>query len=237
MAISTRDQVALDRATTAGWLNVATAAIAPELSPEHAIMTTLARHLERVESGLVVDDKPLRFADVLDRWPDSWKGARYPRAVLLQATSRERDAVQDTPVRDVDDVTGERVDVISDDDKWALFQSGEDTGEGAVAVFANYHPQAEALAEAVRQSLAGDLSRAFRAWLPLPEAALPAPFRARTAVGAVSILGGSSRANLAGDMTANVWRVDVRFAWQAPRLVARARIPDLKPQPTTTIEP
>lgn len=227
--MSSIDQAAFDAAVASGLVQIPTADAVAELVPRQAVLTALQRLLERAE-GRVENpsgaSKAIAFKRVLISWPSSWEPSVYPLAAIDIDVTDEMDAVAGVPVRIGDE------DVISPDDRWALWRRGEDVGEGTISVFATYEPQANALGAAVEDALGGNLDTRMAAVIPLPDAALPAPFQGRGDIGQVcrvQMIAGGTAPQTEQSVAANIWRVDVRFSWQAPRLAARRRIPDLVP--------
>jgi hypothetical protein len=123
-------------------------------------------------------------------------------------------------------------DLISPDEAWALWHQGEDVGEGIVHVFAAHKPHRDALARAVEDALGGSIDKLQSLGLALPEAFLPTPFREVLPVERlprcrVALASSSSPVDDGLAASGGVWRADVPFFWQAPRLAARRRLPDL----------
>lgn len=234
MKPSSRDLSAQQLATDAGLLTVPSADDTAELSPERAVLVALGWHLGRVEVHVEGTARPLKPARVTSEWPQGTAPASYPWLTVLGRTRTERDAMTGIPFR----LAGQ--DVISADEAWGLWRVGEDVGEGVVHVFASYEAHRSALAHAVEQALTGNLDTLQGLGLPLPEAFLPPPFRGLLDPRAFPL----ARVSLAGpgapiddDLGAagGVWRADVPFTWQAPRLAARRRLPDLRGEVTVTV--
>jgi hypothetical protein len=235
------DERAFEFWTSRGALTVPTADGGTDLSPEEAVFSALARHLSRiearVESGRGDRHTALRFVDVNPRWKDAWRAAAYPSAAISSRSVNEWAAEVGRPMPHPAR-TGE--DLFSADGEWALWDVGEDDGEGVVVIAASYEPHAKALAEAVRDALFGDLDRQQGITLPLPEAFLPAPFRGlllaeQLPVARVAFRGHEGTSEQDGE--SGVWRADIRFHWQAPRVAARKRIPDLIPKTSVQVCP
>ena len=207
---------------------------ASELEPEMAVRVALAWHLERIEAYVEGSPQPLRPAYVGEEWARGTVPSAYPSLVVLGRTVSQRDMIQGIPY----EIDGQ--DVISPDDAWALWRVGEDTGEGVVHVLASHSPQRDALANAVEDALSGDLDRLQSIGLPLPEAALPRPLQgvlppARLPLARVALSGAPVPVDDGVAAAGGVWRADVTFRWQAPRLVARRRIPDLRAEVAVSV--
>jgi hypothetical protein len=221
-----RDLDAQRLADERGHLGITPVEGVAELEPEMAVRVALAWHLARTEAHVEGSLQPLRPAYVGEEWARGTQPSAYPSLVVLGRTVRQRDTILAVPY----EVDGQ--DVISLDNAWALWRVGEDTGEGVVHVHASHAPQRDALANAVADALSGDLDRLQGIGLPLPEATLPRVFRgllatarfprARVALASAPIPVDDGAAAAGG-----VWRADVVFTWQAPRLAARRRLPDL----------
>ena len=227
MKPSARDLAALLVVDQAGLTNVPTADSVSELAPEQAVETALAWHLARVEARVEGNAQPLKPVRVDDQWAEGTDPTRYPALCVRGRTSTPRDAITGVPVQ----VDGQ--DVISDDGRWALWSVGEDVGEGFVHVFATYKAHRNALRRSVEEALSGDLNALTSLALPLPEAALPPPFvglfdPAQFPRVRISLGGQSDNVDDESAAAGGIWRADVPFRWQAPRLSARPRIPDLK---------
>lgn len=235
----TADDLAARQALEAsGILRAPLAGETVELSPERAVFLALSWHLAEVEATIERNNgghDALRFAETRDSWPDQWEPSDLPAAVLQSEFVRETDVLVGTPAR----IDGE--DVVTDE--LGLWVRGEDTGEGRVTLFAAYQSHADALRTAVERALEGDLDKFQSLILPLPQAAIPEAFRDRFA-GANALLvrvflapsTGTRAAALEDQGITNRWRADVRFGWQALRLTARPRIPDLVATATVTVE-
>lgn len=224
MKPSPRDQQAQDAALAAGRL---VRPLSAELSPERAVRVALGWWLAGLEATVEGSPQPLRPAYVGDQWAEGVKPSAYPSIVVLPRSATQRDALVAVPYQ----LDGR--DLISADDAWGLWRVGEDTGEGVVHVLASYASHREALAHAVQDALQGNLDTLQSLGLPLPEAALPEPFRrllepSQFPLARVSL--SEPALNVDDELAAagGVWRADVAFRWQAPRLAARARIPDLR---------
>lgn len=237
--MTARDDAALELATLAGDLVVPRADTVAELTPERAVLTSLARHLARLEARVENDNGAptgLRFVSVSSRWPQGTDAARYPSATVLSVTSTEWATKIGSPVRD-----SEGRDVISADDQQALWLLGEDTGLACVHIFATNEPHRGALRQAVQDALFGSIDQRKGLRLPLPEAFLPPAFQ--------GLLEPSSfprgyvafdRSELVADDQAGaggMWRADVFVRWQAPRIAARPRIADLRTETTVRVLP
>lgn len=227
MKPSERDRQAQQLATDAGLLPFPTADSVAELEPEKAVQVALSWHLARVEARVEGSPEPLKPRYAGSEWAQGTQPAQYPSLVVLGRTTTRRDAILGVPYLDAD-----RRDVVSPDEQWALWRVGEDVGEAMVHIFASHEVQRDALANAVEDALQGNLDSLQALGLPLPEAFLPEPFRALFAPEAFP----RARVALAGQATpvddglaaaGGVWRADVPFTWQAPRLAARRRIHDL----------
>lgn len=224
--ISTRDQLALDEATSSGALTVPDADAVPALTPFQAVVLSLARHIARVE-GVVVDElgsSVIQFVEINDIWPNDADPSHYPSASILPQITREGDAVTCVPFvyNDEDVVT----------DTHALWKLGEDTGIAIIHVFATSINERDAMLAAVKQALYGALDRLQGLTLPLPEASLPPPFIGQLPIerlphAYVRHIEGSGTLNDALPSTAGIWRGDLSFQWQAPRWAMRPRLPDL----------
>jgi hypothetical protein len=235
----TADDIAARQALeAAGILRAPVAGETVELTPERAVFLALAWHLAETEATVERDNggfEALRFAEARDSWPDQWEPSDLPAAVIQSEFVRESDALIGTPCR----IAGE--DVVTDE--LGLWVKGEDTGEARVTIFAAYQPHADALRAAVEKALEGDLNKFQSLILPLPQAAIPEAFRDRFA-GADALRvrlflarsTGAKSAALEDQGITNRWRADVRFGWQALRLTARLRIPDLVATATVTVE-
>lgn len=231
MRPSARDQQAQQLALEAGRL---VRPLTAELTPERAVRVALAWWLAGLEARVEGSGQPLRPAYVGDQWSDGVRPASYPSLVLLPRSTQQRDALVAVPCQ-----IGGR-DLISVDEAWALWRVGEDVGEGVVHILANHAPQRDALASAVQDALQGNLDTLQSLGLPLPEAALPEPFRGLLEPGQFPIARvtlATAATNVDDELAAagGVWRADVAFAWQAPRLAARTRIPDLRSEVTVSV--
>lgn len=221
-----RDLEAQQLADQRGHLVVPTADSLSELEPEEAVLLALAWHLGRVEARVEGSAEGLRPRYVGHEWAEGTKPAQYPALVVLGRITSPRDAILAIPC-----VVGGQ-DVISADNQWALWRVGEDIGEGVVHVFASHKPQRDALLAAVQDALSGNLDTLQGLGVPLPEAFLPEPFRALFAPEAfprarVSLARAGAPVDDGLAAQGGVWRADVPFTWQAPRLSARHRLPDL----------
>ena len=236
LPISDRDQAALSLAYSSGRAMVSTPEWTSDLEPQEAVFTTVARHLANISAGVAdlsgTDAAPkastkIAFRNVLPRWPDAWSPALYPLAALSEKFTTPWDAIGGYPVRRTNE-HGVAEDIVTDE--WALWELGEDVGEAVISIFASHNSHATALERAVVESLFADLDQHMAAVLPLPELYLPPPF-----VGVLPVeefpkvrvslaKGGSGETSERKD---NAWRVDVAFRWQAKRLTARPRVPDL----------
>lgn len=236
-AISPRDQAALDAATGSGALTVPTAETGAELTPVQAVLFSLSRHLARVEARVENPSGPatrLRFVTVRESWPSGQEPAHYPSATLLPQFTSERDSVTGIPFV----LEGE--DLVTD--AHALWQLGEDTGVGIAHIFATSRAQRDALLSATEQALYGDLDRLQGLALPLPEDALPAPFRGLLAIehlprAYVAHVDGGGPVGDAAAGASGLWRGDVYFRWQAPRWAARPRLSDLRTEIQVRVQP
>lgn len=206
-----------------------------ELEPEMAVRVALAWHLARIEAHVEGSPQPLRPAYIGEEWAEGVQPSKLPSLVVLGRSARQGDATLGIPYRDADGR-----DVISTDERWGLWRVGEDVGDGMVHVFAAHAPQRDALANAVQDALSGNLDTLQSIGLALPEAALPPAFAGLFAPEAFP----RARVALAGQATpvddglaaqGGTWRADVPFTWQAPRLAARARIPDLRSEVVVTV--
>lgn len=229
-----RDLEAQQLADQRGHLVTPTADSLSELEPEEAVLLALAWHLGRIEARVEGSAEGLRPRYVGHEWAEGTKPAQYPALVVLGRITAPRDALVSVPF-----TIGDQ-DVISADDQWGLWRVGEDIGEGIVHVFASHKPQRDALLAAVQDALSGNLDTFQGLGLPLPEAFLPEPFRALFAPAAfprarVSLAGQGAPVDDALAAAGGVWRADVPFTWQAPRLAARRRIPDLAAAVTVTV--
>jgi hypothetical protein len=237
--MTARDDAALELATLAGDLVVPTADTVAEMTPERAILRSLARHLARIEARVENEGGAptgLRFKTVSDRWPQGTAVATYPSATLLPVTSTEWATKIGQPVRDA-----QGRDVISDDGQQALWLLGEDTGLGCIHVFTTNEPHRGALRQAVQDALFGSIDRRKGIRLPLPEAFLPPAFQGLLDPFAFprgyvafdhSELVADDQAGASG-----MWRADLFFRWQAPRIAARSRLPDLRTEITVRVLP
>lgn len=226
---SPRDVAARQALEALGMLTPPAPEVSAELSPERSVMLAMAWHIGRIEARVEMPhggDRALRFRAVRFDWPRGTEPASYPAATVLPQTTTPSDAQVCTPVQDAGG------DIISADERWALWHVGEDVGEGLVHIFAAHQAHRDALAKAVEDAMHGDLDTLFGIALALPEMALPAPFRSVLEPAAFPRIHAWLHASDApGEREAGetgIWRADVRFRWQAPRLLARARIPDLQ---------
>jgi hypothetical protein len=229
-----RDLEAQEAADQRGHLVAPKADSVSELEPEVAVLQALAWHLARLEARVEGSAEPLRPVYVGHEWAEGTKPARYPSLVVLGRFASPRDALLGIPYE-----TDGR-DVISDDEQWGLWRVGEDVGEAIVHVFAGHKPQRDALAAAVQDALSGNLDTLQSLGLPLPEAFLPPPFvglfrpadfpRARVTLAGRAIPVSDAQAAQGGP-----WRADIPFVWQAPRLAARRRLPDLQSEVRVTV--
>lgn len=238
-SLSPRDQQALDAARASGALPLPSADWLSELEPERAVMIGLARHLaglEAVVENVRGEPSRLGLVAVRDEWPEGTDPARYPAATLLPQTTTPWDAKTGIPYRVGDE------DVVSPDERWGLWRLGEDVGTGVVHLFASYKAHRNALLSAVSQALFGSLDPLQGLALPLPEILLPAPFRGLLPVEAlpkayVSLADGGGPVDDESAGASGLWRADVYFRWQAPRLAARPRIADLRTDLTVRVGP
>lgn len=210
-----------------------TGASVAELTPARAVRVALAWHLARLEAR-VEEGAPLRPVYTGDEWKRGTEPAAYPSLVVLSRSTREMDAEIGVPMQ----LDGR--DLISPDEVWALWHQGEDAGEGVVHVFAAHKPQRDALARAIEDTLGGSIDRLQSLGLALPEAFLPTPFREVLPVERlprcrVALAGPSSPVDDGLAASGGVWRADVPFFWQAPRLAARRRIPDLRSEVVVSV--
>jgi hypothetical protein len=256
--ISPRDQQAIDLATSTGDLTVPTAQWVSELSAERGVSISLARHLARVEGAIEGprSDFPqaTRFVWVRDEWPTGTDPTSYPSATILPMGDIET-AVRCSPYR-IDDETGAEAvgvydpddvaaigteDLVSADGQWALWVTGEDTGQLIVHVFASSRPQRNAMQTAVEQALHGSLDRLRGLALPLPEYYLPRPFRRLLPPSyfprALCSFVSSARVDDQGASASGIWRADIKLTWQALRLAARPRIADLRADVVVLVGP
>lgn len=198
-----------------------------ELTPDRAVRLALAWWLAGLEARVEGSSRPLKPAYAGSEWAEGVKPANYPSLVVLPRSIRQRDALVGLPYQ----LDGR--DLISADEAWGLWRVGEDVGEGVVHVLASHAPQRDALASAVQDALQGNLDTLQSLGLPLPEAALPAPFQGLLEPGQfprarVSLAEAASNVDDELAAAGGIWRADVAFTWQAPRLAARSRIPDLR---------
>jgi len=205
-----------------------------ELTPERAVRVALAWHLGRIEARVEGQSSPLRPRYVGDEWARGTEPAVYPSLTVLSRSTRPMDAQFGVPFR----LDGR--DLLSADETWALWHQGEDVGDGLVHIFAAHKPQRDALAHAVQDALGGNLDTLQSLGLALPEAALPLAFQGVLPVAQlprcrVALAGPSTPVDDALAASGGAWRADVPFTWQAPRLAARRRIPDLRSEVAVSV--
>ncbi len=205
-----------------------------ELTPARAVRVALAWHLARLQARVEGQSSPLSPRYVGDEWKRGVEPAVYPSLIVLSRSTREMDAQVEVPMR----LDGR--DLISTDEAWALWHQGEDVGDGVVHVFAAHKPQRDALAHAVEDALGGNLDTLQSLGLALPEAFLPPSFQGVLPVERlprcrVALAGSSTPVDDGLAASGGAWRADVPFSWQAPRLAARRRIPDLRSEVTVSV--
>lgn len=237
MTLDPRDQAAWDAFAAAGRFHVPTVEDVPEISTERAVFESLAVLLGKIQGRVEHKGDSTRadakaFASVLVDVPTADQAPKYPACFVDSISCQDLASLVDRPV--VED----GCDVLTDEH--ALWRRGEDAGSGSVKIFTNSEPEATALANAVREALAGNLDTYASASLPMPVRHLPPPFRdhftpARWPSAHVSP--DDSRSPPALDTESGVWQVDVDFSWRATRYVARPRIADFRPFVTVTSEP
>lgn len=208
-----------------------------EHDTEYGVLTSLAHVLRQVSARVEHLDgsehRELSFKAVFTDEPLASDPAKYPAAYLEPILSTELDSMSFVPVRDAcgDDIVT---------DEWALWKLGEDKGEANVKIFTTTEVEARAMAQAVRETLAGDIDRAVGAWLPMPVRYLPEPFREAfppASMPACHLTLNDSRGRPTPGAESGVWTVDIEFAWRATRFTARSRLPDFRPFVTVTTEP
>lgn len=213
------DDAALASTTDRGLSPLYSVQTFSELEPDRAVAESLRAQLRRVLGKIEDQGKPVAFEMVRVEWPTSWQDSPFPVAVIQLESTQQWDVILTKPYGDGIPCVraSDGTEILSADGEWMLSQLGEDVGQGRVAIFASSKPQGRALQTAV--------ARAVSAFLPMPLAYLPEPIRPvlsardRPLCRVVAEQGGGM--SMAGDdVKANVWRFDVRFSWEAPRLYA-----------------
>lgn len=234
MEPSPRDLQAFEAFRARGKFVVPRAVVVADLDTEQATFESFAfvlRELEaRVEeSGDGVSFRATGFKEVAVYVPPSWKPTVYP-ACYVDGTSV--DWLSSWAPRPVSKKTGDgdSEDIVTD--AWALWRLGEDSGMALVKIWATTEVECRALAQAVAESLAGSLDSWKGATLPLPERALPPPFREAFPVEqtpSVHLSVRESNGRATPDADSNIWTSEVSFAWNATRYTARTRLADFRP--------
>ena len=236
-ALSPRDAAAFEAFQQAGRFYVPTAVSVSEYDTEHGVRDALAVVLQQISARVEhldgSDFKTVAFKAVFTDEPLASDPAVYPAAYLEPISSSELDAMQFVPARDAD---GD--DIVTDE--WALWKLGEDTGEANVKIFTTTEVEAHAMAQAVRETIAGNIDRNVGAQLPMPVRYLPAPFRdafPAASTPSCHLTLNDSRGRPVAGAEGGVWTVDIEFAWRATRFTARPRIADFRPFVTVAPEP
>ncbi|HEU4411184.1 MAG TPA: hypothetical protein VFS43_38380 [Polyangiaceae bacterium] len=238
-----RDVQALDLAVSAGLVTTTAAPLVAGVTAERALFDALAFHLGRCKARLedasgAGRHQEIGFSLVVPRWREAWREPDYPMAILESESRRELSSMGRAPAPDPRDPSA---DWISPDGLYALWDAGEEQGEGRVLLYASYEPQAAALAAAVEAALGGGPEGQGASHVPLPESFLPTPFqgvlppalypKARV----VPMPATPTDNELEDAAEEGAWRADVRFSWRAPKLVARPRAADYDPRVSVTV--
>lgn len=190
-----------------------------ELDPEQAVFEALGALISRLSVVVEGGQSSIEFKSVYTSSPNAWDPAVFPSAAIDDIETHQYQVVQCTPARfhNGDDVIF---------GKWALWDVGEDVGKAKVTIVAATNPEARALAEAVRQCLFADLNENRSSRLPMPRAFLPDPFRGKVhKFCRVTFIEGGGSIRDTDSPQQGLYRVEVRFSWQAPRISARPVLP------------
>lgn len=208
------DDAALDALIKQRIAFVPAASSLSELDPAQAVFESLAALLRRVRVTVEGSFDPIVFRAVYTAAPNAWDAAKFPACAIDDITTNQYQVTQCTPWFEGDN------DIKAGG--FALWQVGEDTGLAKVTIVAATNPEARALAEAVRQCLFSDLDNRRGVRLPMPQAFLPPPFRGMVSPVCRLLLaeGGGSITDVEGPKE-GLYRVEVRFTWQAQRISAR----------------
>lgn len=200
-----------------------------ELDPAQAVFESLAALLRRTRVVVEGSFEPLSFKAVYTASPNAWDRAVFPACAIDDISTNQYQVTQCTPWT----VKGRDIEAGG----FSLWQVGEDTGLAKVTVVAATNPEARALAESVRQCLFSDIDNRRGVRLPMPQAFLPPPFRGMVAPVCRLLLaeGGGSITDVEGPKE-GLYRVEVRFTWQAQRISARPTIDALNVDYDVTTE-
>jgi hypothetical protein len=208
------DDAALDALIEQRVVFVPEASSLSELDPAQAVFESLAALLRRVRVTVEGSFDPIQFKAVYTAAPNAWDRATFPACAIDDISTNQYQVTQCTPWTD----RGRDI----ESGGFALWQVGEDTGLAKVTVVAATNPEARALAESVRQCLFSDIDNRRGVRLPMPQAFIPPPFRGMVSPVCRLLLaeGGGSITDVEGPKE-GLYRVEVRFTWQAQRISAR----------------
>ena len=192
-----------------------------EITAERGTFIVLQQTISKL-TALVENGEEITFKQVLNEEPAAWDAGQYPTAAIVADNVSEADAVNGIPF-EVNDK-----EIFSENGEFALWEVGEDYGDAHVAIVAGSSPEANALAECVRQLFWQDIDSSTILSLPLPLSYVPAPFRFAFAKSRLrcDIWQSDKSSDTAGSSTSEKrYQRNIHFHWKAPRIIGRPALP------------